>query len=529
MIWQKELNSDLYVDLLLNVEYPVNLVRLKRQKHNGNAMEARIAGNEKYKAGDFYGAMTKYNQSICLAENDSECISLAYANRSCCFYKLNLFSHCLVDIQLAKESNYPEHLMHKLVDREHECERQINSQKSIPKVPTLSFAASESLPCMSENLQIDVSEKYHRRITAVEDIPIGSVVIVEEDYVRFVVGDNVKCNNCGKKYLNFVPCKKCGGAMFCSAQCSNNDFHQIECEMYFDVTICREGNFFPLLVLRSVLIGLNVFSSMDEMIEFVENCNSTDPFEIPLSISSAASKYRTFFKLSSFESDMGMLDYRKVAFYVYHTIKTSILAAKFKNKSHDRFLAHLITHHCRVIQTNSFGSFDATLTAGDETTDISNDYEQSVRLVSSYFNHSCCPNVANFRKDNLSVCITVLPVRKGEQLFISYVDEDDDEYNTEINRQQFLLRNFGFRCTCPICENGILKNSFRLQDDPVFINIVDDLSKIETTRDMSTVRKIIENCKQFLVKHSNLILSAESIYVKHNLIAMMQIEMDDEV
>lgn len=532
MLWQKETNGDLYIDLF-EEEYPILLCRLKRKKSNANALGARMIGNEKFKDGDYYGAMAEYNQSICFAENGSEYLSLAYGNRSSCFEKLKMFSFCLIDIQLAKESNYPQRLMQKLDDRQRKCLLQMQSVESTSQ-PVLSFPEDEHLPCMANVLRIDVNDEYGRLVTATQDIDIGETVLIEENYIRFVVGENVQCSNCGKQNVNFVPCEKCGGAMFCSELCSKNNFHQIECEMLFDMNICSDGNFFPVYVLRSVIIGLSAFSSTGEMMKFVENCRVGDSNEIPSSILSATSKYRTFFKLASFVpgqlSDQ-FLDYRKIAYFVHHSIKASSLGVKFQTKSHHRFLAHLIVHHSFILRTNSFGSFETPAMQFSESTnssDTGNHYEQSLLLVTSYFNHSCCPNVAKLKKNNLSMCKTILPIRKGEQLFISYVDEDDDEYKTEVGRQRLLQNSFGFKCKCAICERGILKNTFILQTDNAFANAVKGLKKLKINFDLSTVSEIIESCKQFLTKFPEMILSAESIYIKHNLAAMMQSEIDHQ-
>lgn len=214
----------------------MRLCKLKRKKWNAAALAARMTGNEKCKDGDFHGAMAKYNQSICFAENGSEYLSLAYGNRSSCFEKLNQFSSCLADIQLAKESNYPERLMQKLDSRKQKCIDAMLSERSVStSQPTFSFPADENLPSMANSIRIAFNDEYRRLITATQHIQIGERVLVEEEYVRLVVGENIMCSNCGKKDANFVPCDKCGGAMFCSEVCSKNNFHQIFFQCLFFV------------------------------------------------------------------------------------------------------------------------------------------------------------------------------------------------------------------------------------------------------------------------------------------------------
>lgn len=87
MLWEKESNCDeaLYIDLLKNTKYPLANYRLHRNKSNAQSLRTRTEGNRKYAKNDIDGAMELYNQSICFAENGSEHLGLAYANRSSCF------------------------------------------------------------------------------------------------------------------------------------------------------------------------------------------------------------------------------------------------------------------------------------------------------------------------------------------------------------------------------------------------------------------------------------------------------------
>lgn len=530
MLWRKEISGGLYIDLLQNMDYPIYLGRLKRKKNNADALTARMAGNEKFKAGDFHAAMAKYNESICLAENGSEYLSLAYGNRSSCFEKMKMFSNCLIDIQLAKDCSYPERMMQKLNDRKAKCMLEMQSEKLILNQPTLSFPADENLSCMANVLRIDVDNQYGRLITATQDIPIGSTILIEEDYVRYVVGENLKCSSCGKRNVNFIPCEICGGAMFCNELCLKNNFHQVECEMLVDMDLCSDGNFFPLFVLRSLVVGLSAFSSTTEMMKFVENCRNTDQFETPLSTLSATLKYRAFFKLSSFVPNSIFLDLCKEAYFVYQSIKSSSLGDKFQTKSHQRFLIHLIIHHSAVLRTNNFTDSDVRtmMIFGEsfDTTHKDSEYEHILLLVTSYLNHSCCPNVAKMKKNNLSICTTILPIRKGDQLFISYVDEDDEDYKTESGRQSYLQNSYGFTCKCRLCEKGILKNTHTLQNDAAFVSVVKDVEILEQNFDLLLVREIIKNCKQFLAKHAKMIPSVESVYILNNFAAMLQLELD---
>ncbi|KAH9793045.1 Histone-lysine N-methyltransferase ATXR2 [Citrus sinensis] len=70
--------------------------------------------------------------------------------------------------------------------------------------------------------------------------------------------------------------------------------------------------------------------------------------------------------------------------------------------------------------------------------------------LQSCMNHSCCPNGKAFKReedrDGQAVIIAQRPICKGEEVTISYIDED-----LPYGERQTLLADYGFRCSCPKC------------------------------------------------------------------------------
>ncbi|XP_030482479.2 histone-lysine N-methyltransferase ATXR2 [Cannabis sativa] len=70
--------------------------------------------------------------------------------------------------------------------------------------------------------------------------------------------------------------------------------------------------------------------------------------------------------------------------------------------------------------------------------------------LQSCLNHSCCPNAKAFKrdedKDGQATILALKPICKGEEITISYVDED-----LTLEERQASLADYGFRCTCPKC------------------------------------------------------------------------------
>lgn len=325
MLWQKESNTEcaLYVDILKNTTCPLNNFRLNRKKSNTQSSRTRTEGNQKFGKNDFVTAMELYNQSICFAEKGSEHLSLAYANRSSCFLKLQMYDRCLVDIQLAKDANYPERLMSKLEDRKQECLKRKELIVATSTEPLLSFESDKQLPCKANVLQIEKNDHYGRLVRAKRDIKIGETVLIEEAYVNVVYGVELdKCDYCAKDKMNFIPCDNCVDAMFCSEKCANNNYHEAECDMMLGAEDCCDGESLTF-ILRSVIIGINTFPTVNEMIGFVEDCRATDLQEITESVDTSIAKYRTFFKLASTVTSKRIADLLQCAYVIFHSIMGS--------------------------------------------------------------------------------------------------------------------------------------------------------------------------------------------------------------
>ncbi|KAK1279409.1 Histone-lysine N-methyltransferase ATXR2 [Acorus gramineus] len=74
--------------------------------------------------------------------------------------------------------------------------------------------------------------------------------------------------------------------------------------------------------------------------------------------------------------------------------------------------------------------------------------------LQSCMNHSCCPNAKAFKReedrDGQATIIALRTISKGEEITISYIDED-----LPYDERQALLADYGFRCQCPKCSGGL--------------------------------------------------------------------------
>merc|ERR1712000_693382 len=76
---------------------------------------------------------------------------------------------------------------------------------------------------------------------------------------------------------------------------------------------------------------------------------------------------------------------------------------------------------------------------------------QGIYTVGSCFNHSCQPNLQIHyagEDDEMLCAVALRDIKKDEELFISYIDEDMNI----AERQQQLFEHYLFTCTCVKCE-----------------------------------------------------------------------------
>lgn len=436
-LWEKEPNGSLYLGIFKDYdEVKDTFIRtyidpVSYGKNNELSVEFRQNGNAKVKDEKWHEAMDAYNSSLSHAKIGSENISLAYANRSLCFLKLQMYDKCLIDIKLANKANYPEKSKPKLEERRTFCLNKIKGIKQIESdEPKLSYQENKHFPGLANVVQMKYDAgKFDRHFVAKGDIDVGRVILVEEAFVsmrRFE--DNHMCGKCCKVTMNFIACNKCVHTLYCSKKCAESDeLHEIICEdgiVYDDQLVA--------LAIRSVFLAINIFPNTQSLIEFVESVfvNRTDKKESN-SLVDIKSKYRAFLYCRR----SGMEGTEKDSIYVrsgtaFCRIMTkSVIHEKFKSNEEQRFLMHLMLHHLTVVNCNYH----------------ENSILRHIFLIQKHIGHSCAPNLIESLSANKSVFIVSRPIKKGDQLYINRRTIDP--------QYKYLWDEYGRRCkNCEICS-----------------------------------------------------------------------------
>lgn len=453
-------------------------------KDNQHSTELRMKGNMKYRVGEITEAMNLYNRSLCFAELNSENIALAYASRSACFFQLKMYHEALIDIELAKDANISERLLPKLEERKQQSQKLMASFEMPHKnVLKLSYDADRQYPCMVNVLEVKQNEHFGRHLVAKCDIPVGQTILIESDFVSMRSNtDELVCYTCFRSKVNFIACSQCPDVAFCSNDCmTQNTIHKWECGTFF-----ADLHYQIQFQMQTILLAIETFSNVNHLMAFVENILDEAIEKVPLSLHDAKSKYHFFFKLSK-SSTTWLTKYLSQAKQVYDNImllpKVTVL---FDTDIKKCFLQHLVTHHFLIIKNNA-------LVSGNPWAVV------SIFNVLSMLNHSCAPNVFHPRMGKQQCCITIRPVKRGQQLFISYLSSND--MSTIEQRQQKLKTSWGFSCTCERCVPTREPIDLEIVEaDPCYRFVVDNYDNDNNTEQLS---ELLNNCLQFMNKYGD--------------------------
>ncbi|XP_055297199.1 SET and MYND domain-containing protein 4-like [Sitodiplosis mosellana] len=533
MLWEKESRKEdaLYLNMFAisggsaTINEALSGIRIETKdstwnKNDAVSMQRRTEGNEHFGNGYWNDAMEMYNASLRYAESGSKNISLAYANRSACFLKMKRYNECLIDVELAKEAGYPADLMPKLDRRKEKCLKAIEegaAEATIMKYePILSFEPDEHFPCMANVVKIGRDAEGKVGLFAKEDVDVGQTIIKEKAFMAYVYSRyGWKCNVCLKEYGNFVSCSKCTVAMFCSEECRGNSLHDYECGLKFCETYrlntehgltgghAFELNGLIMRVVRSCLVVIDMFASVDELMNFVEQAIKSDRNQIPTTLSDVKLQYGAFLKLPLKSNFTTLEDDALCVVFEAHKMLLDIPKLKtiFNLKKYRRFLMHLISHHYLVLDVHSNiassgFSRDSNVPWASSTTGV----------MVGYLSHSCAPNVLVSTFHGNSVIITVRPVRKGQQimnsLLLALLTLPKDQ------RHKMLWLERRMICQCVRCDGvtASLAQCKRMRSDPVYQYLT---SKQLNPDDDEAMQTMIDKCKTFLRKYGQLQWSDE--------------------
>jgi len=435
---------------------------MAQNKDNKEAEKLRNEGNVFFKHNKHFDALLKYNESLCRSENGSVNIPLAYANRSAVFMELKMYEKCLKNIQQAKDAGYPQDKMETLNSRNERASLMLT--KSFPAAPQesdpfkfihLSYPANPKNPEIVDRLELAENEKYGRHIIASKDLKAGDVIAIEKHAVKILHHDLLK--KMPKDHIYY---------QFCAHCLDTNKLDLIQCD---GCVKSKSLHSFHLLLLNSFLLLAMYCSDECKKRHYEEShryeCAISDKLHnLP---NSMALTLNVFFKgLAACDDSIDELE-KLVAGHLYGKEKSSVFDFDFTNMSDKEAAkanlliilsgaAHTLTNQQRtiflsetisVLESQSIGykllathrSFLEAFMLKVFSINLINVYSlkkpdldplraseglssigNGNSLFSSLISHSCAPNIATANVGDKCVIIMIEPIKKGDQVFITY-------------------------------------------------------------------------------------------------------------
>lgn len=508
MLWKKESNKSdaLYVDYF--VDFGDELAKLDEiyeqsrpfEKFNEISIKLRDEGNAEFATQKYANAVKAYNYALCFAENGTDALSHAYANRSACFFQFDQFDESFNDNELAlNASECSDELKKRINQNKRDCSDFLNcgiTSKRRDHTPKLDYHPNGDFPSLADVLKIerrsDSNANFGHRIVATCDIDVNRKILVEKSPVSKLLSDKyLRCTICLKQSHNLVPCKHCTNAMFChDGECQSSTLHEAECNLSTDI----DGDGKLTFLLRTVLHAINLFGDVDELMDFVEHGNAINPNDLPLSTTKERSKYRNFTMLRPHVKIIMTKKRDPLIYFAYKAIMDSSIGQIFATPQQKRFLVHLIWQHMAII---SLGYVHKYTNKKDDLESL------NLSVTLSYFSHSCTPNAMFHLMGNWEIVTTMRPIKAGEEIFLSYFGKECF-FGSDPKRQQHLdslYLCFRFQCQCELCSNQMATEDDRkaMADDSCYQFILrhqNDFAKMQTNH-----KQLKKNAIKFLKKY----------------------------
>ncbi|CAD6234198.1 GSCOCG00007643001-RA-CDS [Cotesia congregata] len=449
-----------------------------------------------------------YNEAVAYALPGSEVLARAFANRSAVLTNGAMYEDSLKDIERTLKIGYPDNLKAKLYARKAKNLLALN-QKMCPEVeeaiaqanmwiekmddsnkkkvlssldqlqtqslkkPVKKWDDSLFMPKItSENpkilrashaIDIQQSEKFGRQIVATKDIKAGEAVVIHKAYSTTLLTEywHTFCWNCVKFTFSCVPCNQCTNFVYCDENCRDEaweDHHEIECQVINSLVAYNKKNIEVNLVsLRLLIRALKEYGNVETLYKKVQDLEQIED-TIDKSLTGGIfddSKYASIYAL--LRKDINLIESelftRKSIETLYMLAATTEIFGKkinkmseLKNMKYAIFIAKLLIHHIAIARTNSM-----MMMPNDDKGNMIRSCGVLLSLL-SLFNHSCDCNAYQYASGNISAVVTLQPIKKGEQICISYGMYYRDA-PTQVRRQSLKLKHH-FWCKCMPCNKN---------------------------------------------------------------------------
>ncbi|CRL06221.1 CLUMA_CG018942, isoform A [Clunio marinus] len=510
-------------------------IQTRECKSNELAEKFRNEGNKKFREKNFFEALSLYNKSLCYSQ-DMEILSLGYANRSAVYKEVKMFDMCIENIHLAKENGYPSNKMNKLIEREQNCKKIVNLKMKSAKEDAenffkLSLPANEKIPFAVKCLKYQVNEKYGRHVITTANLKAGDIILIEEPFLKkFQYGTQnyyTRCANCLKtNKLNLIPCNICATTMYCSSECQRNDelVHPLECKVQTTEKIFLSN-------LKLVLQAVQIAGSINNLKRIFKDKSNSTVFDFDWSKEDLSHSKNFLSVLASMNCvqtsllNEEKLDLLKNVLKKYLADHLSKFNETYKIDDQTDFLCQQSKNFFNIFNTNSIRMEEHTYEFNQDSAFTSwidyNKIGSGIFPFASLFNHSCDPNTTRVTVDNKLVFVIRKPVKSGEQIFVTY-GPDFTGY-TLMERQNLLIRDYGFKCDCEACRNDYPKMETFVINPSIFHK------SLSVAKAKKEFRKGCVYMEKHMKDHPSFETDEMMYLIKHTLFEIAKLPFDDKL
>lgn len=207
MLWRKESKrvDSLYVDLCDLSNWSEfsdddSIATQMPAKSNQLALHYRQKAIEQCTMKNWFEAIELYNQALCFAECDQkkEWVGIL-TNRSSCFFQLQMYDECMVDVKLAKTKADAGIFMSQLNRLTAMCgqkknQRGKNEQTVYQFKPSLSYDVNKEIPFAANAISIERKKMKKNATTkgepffqASRSIDVGKTILIEDGFVATTI------------------------------------------------------------------------------------------------------------------------------------------------------------------------------------------------------------------------------------------------------------------------------------------------------------------------------------------------------
>lgn len=244
-----------------------------------------------------------------------------------------------------------------------------------------------------------------------------------------------------------------------------HSFHQFTCRA-IDINVNQENDIFEVAH-RNVFEALGIFKKIGKLQKFIEDHSDVKTI-FDFNLTKADDKQKEKNLLQAVNSLQGNKIPEGINSYMDGHV--NIMKSITKNQKHQNFLDEFMRKQMEIIVTNSFGLVDKN----------GNEIGSGIFPLSSFFNHSCAPNVSRITVDNKLVFIVTRPIEKNQQLLVCY-RSNFLGFNKR-DRKKELRRSYRFECSCEACFNDYPTLDNMVASDSSFTEPPSTIASVESAK-----------------------------------------------